>query len=245
MTNVSATPPPLLLRQLGRKPVLWVGAGLSRQAAPPLPTLAELAMGLRDDPAIGWGDMPDDVDPYVVFDRCLTEGIAQPSELHDYLENKLRPEKRDPQPGALHRHLAELAYAGAFPFVVDPSYDLLLRRAMQELGAPHTHSVLAQNLARPGAGTWYLSIHGDLNDWPKVVLTRESHRRFEERYRCLRALFELLLLKHPVTARASTPALGRDGEASEIKAQVVALLPTLPEGHWARIRAERRFGLRA
>jgi hypothetical protein len=164
MTPASSAPPPHLRTVLERKPVLWVGADLNRQADPPLPTLWQLARGLADAP-IGWRPLPDLDDPYALFDRCLDEGIAQPGELHDYLESWLRPEGRDPKPGALHEHLAALAYASTFPFIVDPNDDLLLRRVMQGLRTPHTHSVLEQNLARLGAGCWHLSIHGDRNDW--------------------------------------------------------------------------------
>jgi hypothetical protein len=133
MAPASPAPPPLLRTLLGRKPVLWVGAGLSRQADPPLPTLWQLAQGLADPP-IGWAPLPELDDPHALFDRCLDDGFAQPGELHDYLESQLRPGGRDPKPGALHEHLAALAYAGAFPFVVDPNYDLLLRRATRPKG---------------------------------------------------------------------------------------------------------------
>jgi hypothetical protein len=66
MTVPMTSPEPRLLlrRQLHHKPVLWVGAGLSHQAAPPLPTLWQFAEGLADA-SIGQKPLPNLDDPYV------------------------------------------------------------------------------------------------------------------------------------------------------------------------------------
>ncbi|MEM7154993.1 MAG: tetratricopeptide repeat protein [Myxococcota bacterium] len=187
----------VLERVLGRNPTLWIGAGVSAQAAPPLPTLWRLAEGLREAP-IGWKKMPEFDDPYAAFDEGLKQRIFRKNELHTYLEKRLRPDGKDPKPGPLHHHLASLAWAQTFPFIVDTNYDLLLRRAMQEIHAPHTHSTLEQNLTRPGKGCWYLSIHGDVTDWSKVVLTSDSYDGFDDRYRYLKGQLDLLLAQHAV-----------------------------------------------
>lgn len=52
-----------LRRILGREPILWIGAGVSCQAVPPLPTLWGLVEGMRKPP-LGWEDMPELEDPY-------------------------------------------------------------------------------------------------------------------------------------------------------------------------------------
>ncbi|MEM7154988.1 MAG: SIR2 family protein, partial [Myxococcota bacterium] len=170
---------------------------MSGQANPPLPTLRQLAEGMREAP-IGWKKMPEVEEPYAAFERGLEQRIYRKSELRSYLEHRLRPDGQDSQPGPLHHHLASLAWAQTFPFIVDTNYDLLLRRAMQELRAPHTHSSLERNLKRPGQGCWYLSIYGDMTDWSEIVLTSEGQTPFEDRYRFLKGQLDLLLARHPV-----------------------------------------------
>lgn len=202
-------------------------------------------MGLRE--GFSWDPLPEVDDPYSLFDRGLEEGIFQPSELHDYLESKLRPGGRDPSPGALHKHLAELAAGEKFPFIVDTNYDLLLRRAMMDIRASHTHSVLQQNIARPNRGCWYLSIHGDMQDWANVILSKQSYRYFDEHYRFLRGQLDLVLIKHPmlfVGCSMTDPRLldwilGIDDEArKQLKTWVAILGP----GHVARLERTTHKG---
>lgn len=196
MPDPPASPPPELGRLLARRPVLWLGAGASRQAEPPLPTLDELAARLQE--SFGWTDAPADRGAYAVFDAFLERAIGTEGDLHDFLEAEFRPGGVDAWPGPLHDHLAVLAGSGAFPAILDPNYDLLLRRALQHRHVTHTASVLEQNLARPGDGLWYLSLHGTYDDWKEIVLTGESYRDFDARHRFLQAALDLLLLRHPV-----------------------------------------------
>lgn len=189
-------PPPELGKLLARRPVLWLGAGASRQAEPPLPTLDELAARLQE--SFAWTEMPADGGAYAVFDAFLAQKVGTRGDLHDFLEGQFRPGGRDVRPGPLHDHLAALAAGDAFAAILDPNYDLLLRRALQHHRVPHTASVLEHNLARPGEGLWYLSFHGSLDDWTEIVLTGESYRDFAQRHRFLQAALDLLLLRNPV-----------------------------------------------
>jgi len=76
-----------------RKPLLWLGAGASCQAEPPIPTLWGLVMALQQ--RYGWdpGSLGDD--PYAYIDAFLDEEGTR-GDLEQVLEECLRPEGRCP-----------------------------------------------------------------------------------------------------------------------------------------------------
>ncbi|MEM9493888.1 MAG: SIR2 family protein, partial [Myxococcota bacterium] len=186
--------PVQLRRVIKRWPVLWLGAGASCQAEPPLPTLWQLIERLKNDSK--WDDAPDENDPYRIIDTFLSDRIGTRGDLDTFLEHSLRPGGTSSAPGPLHRHLAALA--GVFPAVVDTNYDLLLRRALDDCQAPYTAAVLDRNLTLPDRGLRYLSLHGSVDDWSEIILTGASYQTFATRYPFLQAQLDILLVRHPV-----------------------------------------------
>lgn len=162
------------------RPILWLGAGASCQADPPLPTLWSIIGTLTRDFAAHW-EPPKTDDTYAIIDDFVRE--VGEGELHRALERELRPGGKAPSPGALHRHLAKLVAAGCFSLVIDTNYDLLLRRACDDLGASLRFSQLDRNLHLPDDGhTRYLALHGMMDDWRSVVLTGRSYAEFDQRH---------------------------------------------------------------
>jgi hypothetical protein len=53
------------------KPILWLGAGASCQAEPPLPTLWSLVEGLKQEPI--WENPGEFDDPYQLIDAFVAE----------------------------------------------------------------------------------------------------------------------------------------------------------------------------
>jgi hypothetical protein len=146
---------------LGRDPLLWLGAGASRQAEPPLPMLTELVARLQAK--FGWtaGTVADE---YGVFDAFLEQGIGTDGELSAFLEEMLRLGGRSPQPGALHRALARIAKGRRLVSIIDTNYDLVLRSALEGVGASFTPCVLDRNLDLAGDAPRYISLHGSRDD---------------------------------------------------------------------------------
>jgi tetratricopeptide (TPR) repeat protein len=178
------------------RPILWIGAGASCQADPPLPTLWALVEALRRSEADNW-QPPDSNDPYAWIDdfvQNLGEG-----ELHRFLEREFRKGGRTPQPGPLHFHLAKLIAAGRFKAIIDTCYDLLLRRACEIIGAPHRFSQLDRGLHLGTDGLpLYLAIHGTWDDWTSAVLTGESYAMYDERHPLAIHELEVLLRQNRV-----------------------------------------------
>ncbi|MFV8750253.1 tetratricopeptide repeat protein [Nannocystaceae bacterium ST9] len=178
------------------RPILWLGAGASCQADPPLPTLWALVDALRRKEADNWQPPASD-DPYAWIDdfvQNLGEG-----ELHRFLEQEFRKQGRTPQPGPLHFHLAKLIAAGRFKAIIDTCYDLLLRRACEMIGAPHRFSQLDRGLHLAGEGLpLYLAIHGTWDDWTSAVLTGESYSLYERRHPLAIHELEVLLRQNRV-----------------------------------------------
>lgn len=176
-----------------QSPLLWLGAGASRQATPPIPTLWELVTSLQED--YGWESKNSD-DPYVIIDEFL-DLHGQPGDLQQFLERKIRPNQRDPKPGILHHYLAQLAANEKFSGIIDTNYDLLLRSAMNDVGARHSFTVLDEGIQLSSDNApRYVCLHGSKDNWRDVVLTGESYNKFAQRYKMLVKHLDLTLLQN-------------------------------------------------
>ncbi len=120
--NPIAATPDALRKTLGRRPVLWVGAGTSIAAGHPSTwALVEAMIAEADDP----------IDPALTFEQAADAFVASQGAgaLEDLLQRQL---------GAslpltdLHRALARQAAAGAFAAIVTTNYDDLVERALGE-----------------------------------------------------------------------------------------------------------------
>ena len=178
------------------KPILWLGAGASCQADPPLSTLWGLVEALKAKHARTW-DPPALDDPYALIDNFV--GELGEGELHRFFERAFRPGGRSPEPGPLHRHLAKLVAAGRFELIIDTTYDLLLRRACDDAGAAYRFSQLDRGLHLPQEGLpRFLALHGTWDDWTSVVLTGQSFAEYDSRHPLAIHELELKLRQHRV-----------------------------------------------
>jgi tetratricopeptide (TPR) repeat protein len=181
----------------GKRPILWLGAGASCQAQPPLPTLGQVVEALRDQETL-WRPPATLENPYALLDHFATE-FANEGELQDFLAEKLRPGGKSPRPGPLHLHLAALIAAGCFEAVIDTNYDMLLRQACDEIGAVIEFSLLDRNLHLDDHDhPRYIALHGTWDDWNSVVLTGRSYADFEARHALAVHELALALRRHPV-----------------------------------------------
>lgn len=185
-----------LLRSRDKTPILWLGAGASCQAEPPLPTLGQLVGTLQERETM-WRPPSELVDPYALLDHFVDE--FSEGELQDFLAKQLRPDGRTPQPGPLHRHLATLVGGRRFEAIIDTNYDMLLRHACEERGAAFEFSQLDRNLHLSDHDLpRYLALHGTWDDWSSIVLTGRSFEAYESRHPLAIHELELQLRRHPV-----------------------------------------------
>lgn len=194
-----AEPPPAQLRRVfEQRPVVWVGAGLSRQAFPPLPTLWGLVEALKAE--MKWEPDRQIDDPYKIIDEFLRKRVGTKGDLQAFLAKQIRPGGVDPQPGAVHRELAALALERRFTAVIDTNYDLVLRSALGQAGVPYRFSAMSRNLmvAIDSDELRYMALHGTTDDWSTVVLDGESYRHYDDRHPLAIAQLELLLHQRPV-----------------------------------------------
>ncbi len=175
--------------------MLWVGAGASCQADPPLPTLWRLACDLQTEL---WPESPPIADPYAFIDEYVTTFKARGG-LARFLEAKLRPGGRSSRPGPLHAALARLIGAGKVSAVIDTNYDLVVRQALEQAGAAYLPSTLSGNLELPAdAVPRYWALHGDHGDWLRTVLDGESYATYHQRHPLAIVQLELYLRQRPI-----------------------------------------------
>jgi len=177
-----------------RTPILWLGAGASRQADPPLPTLAQLVTTLCE--RFQW--KPLRKDEAEILDEFITTGPASRGELDDFLEEQIRPGGRSSRPGRVHVALAALAKSGFFKAIIDTNYDLLLRQQMEAVGARFLPQVADSNAHIASDAPRYHSIHGTYDEWKTVILTAQSYAEFDEKSRWLKAQLDTLLRQQGV-----------------------------------------------
>ena len=136
-------------REVGRDPILWIGAGAS--AAAGYPTLAGIEAVLRkripDCKESGWGLI-----------REFTDRFSRTD-----LGAVLQAELGEPRPFApLHEALARLAGAGVCPYLFTTNYDRLIENALTAAGVPFVPQSLEDNFALQNLHqVQILKLHGD------------------------------------------------------------------------------------
>jgi hypothetical protein len=177
-----------LARILGKRPVLWVGSGLSIAAGyPTTGALLDALVAAADDPIDTTRSFYEVVDAVVASVRA--------GRVRDVLQQLFQP-ARPPTP--LHRALARLARAGAFAAIVTTNYDDLLERALAAEAAPFVLQPLEDNATVTGDGVRLLKIHGSHDDWARVVLSGRSYDQFGARNPFLGKQLDVLLRQQPI-----------------------------------------------
>jgi tetratricopeptide (TPR) repeat protein len=177
-----------IARILGKRPVLWVGAGLSIAAGyPTTSALIDALVAAADDPIDRTRSF------YEVVDAVVTSVRA--GRVRDVLQGLFQPAR---QPTPLHRALARLAKAGTFAAIVTTNYDDLMERALAAEAAPFVLQPLEDNATVTGDGVRLLKIHGSHDDWEKVVLSGRSYEQFGARNPFLCKQLDVLLRQQPI-----------------------------------------------
>lgn len=210
--------PEALAKTLGRRPVLWVGAGASVAAGHP--STGELVAALVDaadhhiDPALPFEQVADR------FVKSMSKGA-----LDDLLQCLLG----GPRPlTPLHRALARAAADGKLTAIITTNYDDLLERGLADGGVRFVHQSLEDNaeVVDLGAAVRLLKLHGSYSDWKQVVLSGDSYATFASSYPFLEKQLHLLLRRHPVLfvgCSLQDPRIGRwlgaldDAEVEQLK----------------------------
>ncbi len=173
-----------------KKPVLWVGAGLSIDAG--FPTVGALANTLWEDHA--FDPRPRGKEAYELIDafyRRYGKGAL------DEALSTIIP--AGVKAGPSHDALARIVKANGFSGIVTTNYDRLVEHAFAERGVDYLLQILDGNQhIREGRRPRLFKIHGDVADWKSVILTGESYRAFKDRYRFLYNQFDILLTQNPV-----------------------------------------------
>ncbi|WP_164012637.1 tetratricopeptide repeat protein [Pyxidicoccus trucidator] len=183
--------PDTLAKLLERKPVLWVGAGLSVAAG--YPSTWKLVEAMKKV-ALDSDSIDTSLPFFKVADAFLAaEGQATLGEL---LQKSLGQPRR---PTASHRALARLAGAGDFHAIVTTNYDPLIEHTFNELGISHVLQPLEDNAPITGEGALrILKIHGSYDDWERVVLSGQAYTEFGQRYPFLEKQLYVLLRQRPL-----------------------------------------------
>ncbi|MCP4623666.1 MAG: hypothetical protein GY850_09065, partial [bacterium] len=175
---------------LKKKPVLWVGAGLSIDAG--YPTVGQLADKLWTEHA--FDPRPSESDPYRLIDAFYQK----------YKRGALDEALSEIIPAGVkscstHKALARIAKKGFFSDVITTNYDRLLETAFSEHEVNYLPRIIESNKhIRAGKRLGLYKIHGDVADWKNVILTGDSYSKFNERYGFLRSRFDILLTRNPV-----------------------------------------------
>jgi tetratricopeptide (TPR) repeat protein len=173
-----------------RKPVVWIGAGLSIDAG--YPTVGQLADLLWEKHS--FDPKPQKQDPYELIDAYYEK--YRSGDLSEAL-SKLIPLGVSARPA--HHALARLAKANSFSNVITTNYDRLVDNAFAEQDVNYLLQVMDRNQSIREDGRLRLyKIHGDVGDWEKVILTGDSYRTFTERYQFLSGQFDILLKQNPL-----------------------------------------------
>lgn len=189
MSPVFKASPEVLRKQLKRKPLLWVGAGLSVAAG--LPGTDRLIQKMVEE-----ANRP--LDASLSFEKVADAFIASTGKgaLGDLLQRELA------EPGRLtpaHKAIARATKEGDFPAIVTTNYDDLLERALADEGVRIVHQALEDNSIIEDAGAVrLLKLHGSKDDWKNVVLSGQSYERFSHSYPFLQSQLEVRLRRHPV-----------------------------------------------
>ncbi|WP_437308392.1 SIR2 family protein [Sorangium sp. So ce388] len=173
-----------------RRPLLWVGAGLSVPAG--IPASTELAARLWREH--GTAPVPPVGDPYQLIDAFHARyGRGELEAALSHLVPSFAA------PTGVHRALARLAKVGAFSAILTTNYDRLLEHVLTEAAIASFVQILDQGQdLRDDGRLRLMKIHGDVAGWRDVVLTGDSYRTFAAKYAHLVAQYSVLLRQNPV-----------------------------------------------
>lgn len=195
MTDPSSPPQPLpatagaLTKILDRKPVLWIGPGLSIAAGYPA------ADRLVKEIAAEADDSLDTAQPFFAVADAFVASTGR-GQLADLIQRHFRAPRA---PTAAHRALARLAGAGCFHAVVTTNHDTLLERALDEYAVPYIVQPAGEQQPITGGGpTRILKLEGSHGDWLRIVLSGRAHADFGSRYPFLEEHVDALLRQRPV-----------------------------------------------
>ncbi len=186
---ITATPE-ALAKALDRRPVLWVGAGVSAAAGHPgTGALVAAMVAAADDP----------IDPGLSFEQVADAFVASQGAgaLGDLLQRELGGSR---ELTALHRAIARAAGAGSLAAIVTTNYDDLLERALGEAEVRFVLQSLEDNavVVDAAAPVRLLKLHGSRDDWSRVILSGRSYASFGRSYPFLGSQLDVLLRQHPV-----------------------------------------------
>lgn len=174
---------------LRRKPVLWVGEGLSVDAG--YPSAAGLIEAMNREAG---GTLDTSQDFLRVADQfvdALTGGA-----LDNLLQQAFSP-PRPPTPA--HHAIAQLAKAGRIHAILTTNADTLIEDALRAARVPYVEQALEDNAATTGGDALRLmKIHGSLTSWKRAVTSGRSYATWEERQTFLRQQLGVLLGQRPV-----------------------------------------------
>jgi hypothetical protein len=186
--SLEATPD-ALRKILGRKPVLWVGAGVSVAAG--LPSTRDLVQAM-----IAGADDP--IDEALPFEKVADAYVASMGDgaLADLLQKQIAA---SPPLSELHKALARAAAEGSFAAIVTTNYDDLLERALGDAGVRLVVQSLEDNATvKDPDGLRLVKLHGSRDAWRRTVLSGKAYADFEQRYEFLKSQLDVLLRREDV-----------------------------------------------
>ncbi len=181
--SLEATPD-VLHKTLGRKPVLWVGAGVSIAAG--LPSTRDLVAAMIKD-------ADDPIDDSLSFEKVADAYVDSMgvSALSDLLQRQIAASPPLPD---LHRAIARAAAGDAFAAIVTTNYDDLMERALGDAGVRLLIQSLEDNATvKDPDGLRLVKLHGSRDAWQRTVLSGRAYDDFGERYEFLTSQLDVLL----------------------------------------------------
>lgn len=180
--------PDALAKVLDRRPVLWVGVGLSIAAGyPSARELVEAMAKEADDPI-------DTSKPFFAIADAFVASMGK-GQLAELLQRFFRAPRTFT---AAHRAIARLASAGRFHAIITTSSDPLLELALTDQQVPY-RTQPHENGAQPAseAELYILKIDGSYDEWLRLLLSGQAEEKLGQRYPFHEQTLHKLLLERP------------------------------------------------
>ncbi len=215
-----------------RRPILWVGAGMSIPAG--YPSLSQLAERCRRGSLV---DLPETLTGFELID-AFVEANGE-GELRKVLSVEFSH-----KPHALvHEELVRLPWHA----ILTTNYDELLEDSLKAISKPYLPVRLEQNIdIEPADGTLPLyKVHGDVTDFGRSILTGRSYEQFEHTYGRLTAWLDLWLPRRSIVffgCGMNDPRLldWLHEVGPERRRALLACATVMREADWLAIPQERR-----